>query len=159
MRLVGASDKIETYDTRSSTEVFGKRIFEFDVNKEDYMLRYFSTWEETIGEFIIDVGGYRYMIPSGVYIYCGCESGSTDWVMIDEMINRDISVFQMDTDFGSWDLSEIKLHSMTKQTIYLPSTKNPLPIADVSGTRTIVMAYHDMYHKLKDKDYGILFVS
>ena len=159
MLLVGASDKTDTYDPRHSEEVFGKRIFEFDVSKDDYILKYISNWEETVGEYIIEVGGLRYTIPSGVYIYCGCESGSTDWVLIDEMINRDISVFQMDIDFGSWELSRLELRGMTEQSLFLPSTKNPIPIADITGKKTIVMAYHDMYHKFKDKEFGVLFVS
>jgi hypothetical protein len=135
-------------------------VYDYDIKKSDYFLRHRAQWEVTKPEYAIEVGGKRYHLPSGIYLFCGCEYGSTDWVLIDEIINRDIPVFQMDNDFQSWELHQVNLsqNQSVPTELYLPVTKSPLPVSDVSGTRCIIIAYHDMYHKLKDLDATALFV-
>ena len=160
MRLVGSDLKtLGSYDARVYNDVVGKRIYEFDVQKEDYILKPHLIWDEVIGEYKISVGGYKYIVPSGVYLFCGDDNGSTDWILVDEIINRDIMVFQMNMDFGEHRVEPIEFDGMCNVSLFMPKTNTPKPIADLSGKRTIVISNHDMYHKLKDLPYDALFIS
>lgn len=160
MRLVGyGKEGPGTFDARQEAEVASKRIFEFDLGSKDYILRFYMMWEKVLGQYIIEVKGKRYIIPSGMYIYCGDINGSVDWILVDEVINRDIMAFQMNTDFGAYGIEPIGLHATCEIPVFLPDTKNPIPIADMSGQSCIIISRHDMYHKTSEFEYDALFIS
>lgn len=159
MKLIGMSDLgTEILDPRLESTV-GRRVFDYSIKDEDYLLRHHISWEKVASDYCISVNGYKFHIPSGMYIFCGCVSGNTDWIMIDELINREVEVFLLSLDFDSWALHQPEFQAFEmNEVVYLPSTKSPLPVADMTGSRAIIISSTDVYHKMKDKDFSAMFV-
>lgn len=145
MKFVGIN---ETLDAQSADTV-GKRIFNFDVKAEDYFYQFYPVWDRVESEYVISINGRRYHLPSGVFVLIATMAGDTDWVLIDELINMDVEVLQMNNDFNNISLYNPKLVKLDDTVLYMPQTKNPIPISDVTGSRTIIISYKDVYHKAK----------
>lgn len=154
MRYLGHE---ETFDA-ASQDVIGERIFEYNIKHDDYLFTYHVGWDIVLAEYVFDVGGYRYTLPSGIYIFSGCPSGAHDWIRVDEIIDRDIDIFQAPIDLNSWTIEKQKLMDVTTEKIYMPQTKNPLPVVDSSGKRCIFISYTDVYTRMKDRDFSSMFV-
>ena len=141
-------------------EVMNHRIYEFDGKRLDYFLKQHLIWDRfTSDVYTVKVGSFEFYIPAGVYIYAGSWDGITDWIPIEELIDRDITIFTMDEGMGDWRLENLDLESVTEQSFYIPTTKNPLPIGTINGKRVILISLVDQYHKFKDQPPNIFFAE
>ena len=154
MRYVTTDGK--TLDARDEENI-SKNIFTFSFKSCDYMLRYHITWNIVITEYTFKIGNGRIQLPSGVYLFCGDGDGAFDWIGSDEIINRDVYVFQMSSDFRDWKLSPIKLEREQETRIYMPQTTDIIPVADTSNYFSY-MAYSDPMRKYKNIDFLNSFV-
>lgn len=146
MRLLGIG---ETFDA-TNEESIGHRVFEYDTKANDYMYNFSPVWEICESDYLVQVGNQKYHLPSGAYVlvsYLGCDQ--IDWIVVDELINMDIEVVQMSNDLNTVSLKPMKLVDVDNTLLYFPQTKNPFPISDISGTRSIVICFKDVYHGLK----------
>lgn len=142
-----------------SADVIEKRLFHFDVDKEDYFLRYFITWDKVQTDmYRLDLDGCIFSIPSGVYILCGCDGGSQDWILVDEIVGRPIEIILINNNYRSWSFCRPVVTDVHNDVYYAPMTKSPIPITDSSSKKVIIISSVDQYHKLKDRDYDIFFV-
>lgn len=146
MKWIGAS---ETYDAKSQ-DVFGERIFEFDLKRHDYFLTFHPTWDRVVCSYNFKIGRHNYHIPSGVWVLIGFIAGETDWILSDELINMDVDVVTLSDNLDSIRLYKPKFEGMSTHMIYTPRTKNILPMCDESGSRCILFGRKDLYHQLKD---------
>lgn len=144
---------------RQSDDTIEQRLFYFDNDQEDYLLRYHINWNRLGTTFYkIALEGRTYDIPSGTYLLCGCDGGSQDWVTVDELIGKPIEVILINKNFRSWSLAFPKLVDHYEGSCYTPMTKSPIPVMDSTGERVIIISFVEQYHKLKDRDYDIFFV-
>lgn len=156
MYLLGAEDK--PVDILNHDNI-GKKIFEFCPQKEDYFLNFYFNWEKIKSEvFVFKAGRITFQIPSGFFLFIGSPCGMNDWIMVDEIIDRDIEVFVMPTSLGSWTLQKFQLIDVLELEYIYPQTKNPIPLLDQSGRLCVISSPADQYHKFKNKDDGTLFV-
>jgi hypothetical protein len=133
-------------------------VYDFCPAKEDYFLNFFVSWnkiESDMYKFII--GSWRFEIPSGVYVFAGCEAGVGDWILSDELVGRDLDFFTLSPSCNKWSFEEHLIESSYKGVYYYPNTKNPMPLVDESGSRMILIAQTDQYSKMKGKDFYDLF--
>lgn len=143
----------------SSIDTIEKRLFQFDVDAEDYFLRYFVTWDKIQTDFYrIELNGAVFNIPSGMYILCGCDGGSQDWIMVDEIVGRPIEIILINNNYRSWSFCRPVVTDLYNGVCYTPMSKSPIPVTDASGKKVIIVSTVDQYHKLKDRDYDIFFV-
>jgi hypothetical protein len=141
-------------------DCFTQRIFIFSLKEEDYFLNYFMGWEKVQTQmYVVKVDKYSFKIPSGMYIYTGCPSGNTDWILVDEIVGRQsIELFLMPPSFKSWELHPMKLVDVYNGEMNSPNTKNVIPIIDDLGERCLLVASKDIYHQWKHKDFSTPFV-
>lgn len=153
------NEKDGPLDSRLASSL-NHRYFVFDCDKEDYMLQWSLGWERvTTSAYTMNIGGKKFVIPSGMYILCGCEGGSQDWVLVDEIIDRPIDVFLIGKNFRGWSLSGAVTTEVNERSFFIPmNLKTPFPIIDPTGEKIVVVSQCDMYHKLKDRDYDIFFI-
>jgi hypothetical protein len=136
------------------------RIFEFDPKKLDYFLKQFLMWDRITSDVYTMKGETaEFYIPSGFYIYVGSWDGATDWVPIEELIDRDITVFVMSQNMDDWRLETLSVVGVTEQSFYYPVTKSPMPVSNIGGKRVFLMSSVDQYHKFKDQPPNIFFVD
>jgi hypothetical protein len=134
------------------------KYFEYKPDKDDYLLTYNVSWDEMLTDiYQFRVGMKNLFIPSGIYLFCGDEFGTSDWILSDEIIGRDIPIFTSNIDMTGWKSVIPKLVNTFPETFYYPLSKNPIPVADQTGTITIVTSRVDQYHKLSDRDFGSFF--
>lgn len=156
MRILG-EEPINAMDP----EVVGKHVFEFDMDRQDWMLRARAIWDEVAATaYTFKIGKHRFVLPAGVYVYTGCVGGSTDWVLTDEIIGRPIETFVLDTDIHGWTLKRPILESLQEGVkFYLPSIRTPMVAVDTTGTKTIIVSHNDHFHRFKDEDFNVLFMG
>lgn len=156
MKLLGFNDSAIDI---TNPDNLGQKFFEFCPVSDDYFLNFHFNWDVvTSTVYVFTSGRFTFQIPSGFYIFIGCPTGLNDWILIDEIIDRDIEVFVMPTSLGSWSLQEFQLKDiMTIEYVY-PSTKNPVPMLDETGKVCVIASPVDQYHKFKNKDDNCLFV-
>ena len=157
MFFLGAGDEpVNAYDPQS----IGEYTSEFNMQQEDWMLKQHIIWDSIKSDvFHFRLGKWKFQIPSGVYLFTGCPSGSMDWIISDEIIGREIEIFIMPPSFTSWSLEIPVLESVQHNAkFFAPSTKNPTAMMDNSVYRCIVTSVNDQYHKMKNKYYNTLFV-
>lgn len=85
----------------STTEVATceKRILIYDHREEDYFLEYINAWNTvTTPIYTVLLGEEIYLIPSSTYIVCGDAGGSTDIIIFDEIIGREIPILVVMND-------------------------------------------------------------
>lgn len=142
------------------SECTAQQIYEFFLSKDDYHLSPNCFWNECTGPlYTFKIGKESFEVPSGVYVCVGCETGSIDWMLSDELIGRGMTSIQMDTGFKLSGFREIALVGMRHGTMFVPNTKNPFPVASEEGNCVIIVAMVDQYHKFKHQDYGVFFVA
>ena len=157
MKFLTTNDRsIDANDPSS----IGEYVYEYDVEKEDWMLRQRVLWDKIISDvYTFRLGSYRFKIPSGIYIYTGDYGGCMDWIISDEIIGRDLEVYIMPTSLTSWNLEKPVLESVTTDaTFFMPSVKTPLAYVDQSGTKTIFASVNDQYHAMKNNSFSTMFV-
>lgn len=144
----------------SNEKAISQKFFVFDLEQEDYLLRWSLCWDILSTTFFtIEVCGKYFKIPSGTYLLCGCEGGSQDWIVIDEIIGRPIDIFIMNKHFKGWTLAPMKIVDVEESSCYIPmGVKTPMPVMDSTGQKVIVVSQYDHYHKLKDKEFDIFFL-
>jgi hypothetical protein len=138
------------------------QIFEFSIEDEDYMLRYQYTWDVIEGDFFnVRIGELSFDIPAGTYILCSCPDGNIDWIMIDELIGRDIQVLTISKNLRTWTLNDIALRDYRKDgKCYFPMSKDkaPIPVTSNDCGGIILVSSIDQHNKMKDKTFEIFFV-
>lgn len=157
MFFLGAGDEpVNAYDPQS----IGDYTIEFNMQQEDWMLKQHIIWDSIKSDvFHFRLGKWKFQIPSGVYLFTGCPSGSMDWIISDEIIGREIEIFIMPPSFTSWSLEIPVLESVQHDVkFFAPSTKNPTAMMDNAALRCVVTSVNDQYHKMKNKDYNTMFV-
>jgi hypothetical protein len=142
-------------------ETMDSKIYEFDVKKEDYMLKQFVDWDYiTTDIYTLHTDDNRvFYVPSGHYVYVGSEDGIVDWILIDELIDRDVEVFVIHNQFKDWFLKRLYLDNVYATSYYYPVTKNPVPFTDMKGEWMIINSSIDQYHKLKNTRPNIFFME
>lgn len=140
-------------------DTMDQRLYEFDPKKEDYMLKQFVVWDHVDVDFftLVTDNGVEFYLPSGYYVFAGSESGDVDWILTDELIDRDIEVFVINKEFNNWSLQNLSLTHVTDQEFYYPDTKNPVPMTDMTGDYTVIVSSIDQYHKLKNMPSNVFF--
>lgn len=156
MKLLGLGDV--GVDVLRQT-CLSERFYEFCPQKEDYFLNFYINWSKVRSKvFVFKVGRIRFHIPTGFYIFVGSADGTTDWMLIDEVVDRNIEAFVTPTSIGSWSLQELELIDYVDMTYFYPDTRNPVPLVDESERYCVIVSAADQYHKFKNKDHGTLFV-
>lgn len=137
------------------------KIYEFDIKKEDYMLKQFVDWDYITTDVytLVTEDNLAFYLPSGHYVYVGSEDGIVDWILSDELIDRDMEVFVIGKDFDKWKLAQLKLVSVYGMAYYYPVSKSPIPFTDMTGEWLIVNSSVDQYHKLKNHAPNIFFME
>ena len=146
MRLVGYN---ETYSVTDES-VIEKPTYEYSYKENDYFLKHHTAWDCAVVEYLISINGYQYMLPSGMYLLVGEIYGDQDWVYIDELIGREIEVFQTDTEFSELSFGKVELLDSVDVEVFYPQCKQIIPIADMTGEKVIMVSKSDHYHNLKN---------
>lgn len=142
------------------SEVMNHKIFEFDPKKLDYFPKQHLIWDRITSDiYTVKIGNFEFYVPAGVYVYSGSWDGVTDWIPIEELIDRDITVFTMAEGMDDWRLDPIELESVSEQSYFIPTSKNPIPISNINGSRVILISLIDQYHKFKDHPPNIFFAE
>lgn len=145
MRYVGLN---ETFDAKAEATM-RERIFVFSFKKEDYMLTHHIPWNVVLTEYEFNIGGYKYILPSGIYLFCGDGEGLYDWLRVDEIMDRQVRIFQMSSDFKNWHIASHKLVDSVVERVYMPQTKSVVPVADTNGQTFVLMSYSDPHREMK----------
>lgn len=124
-------------------------LFEFKTKEEDYMLRYFINWDIVSARiFHMKIGNNIFSIPSSFHVMIGDLYGEVDWMMVDEMINREVECVTFDSELESWSIDPPELIDVSEEKIYWPMTQNIIPCE--SDSRIILMSKKDQYHMTKN---------
>lgn len=135
------------------------RVFDFSIEEEDYFLNYHATWDLIEGDsFTVEIGGGIFNIPSGLYLLCVCEDGNSDWIMIDEIIGRDIGIFTMPISMRSFSPKRMRVRDFHVDRSYFPLSRTPVPLTDGEGTVVILASTIDQHSKMKGKEFDIFVV-
>lgn len=96
MYYAGADDqKLST----TLVDTCEKRILVYDYREEDYFLEFINAWNSiTTPIYTVLLGEEIYLIPSSTYIVCGDAGGSTDIIIFDEIIGREIPILTVMND-------------------------------------------------------------
>lgn len=145
-------NKLDVNDENSQ----GKHFFEFNIKEGDFFLTqkpFWFKWE--------NVNLYRFLIgektpvviPEGMYIMIGEDdsSGSVDFVLAEEIINRTMNTVSFKHDFNPEDfrIESIQLMDVIEdQDLFLPNSKNLIPVF-CGDKRVIMTSFKDCYHKMK----------
>lgn len=136
------------------SDTVGKHLYEFNIERDDYFYMMRLIWDEIlvdVYEFSLDTKN-TVMIPSGMYILIADEFGQVDWISVDEIVNRDIEVLVLSKNFSSWTLKSLKLKDMHENsTIFLPNTKNPMPISNENGQQILIVSKTDQFKNTVNK--------
>jgi len=143
----------------SEPSVVSSRIYEFCPVDEDYFTMLTVFWNEYNGTiYHFNIGDHLFKVPAGMYICVGCESGNIDWILSDELIDRGMTAILMTHEFKLDGFSEIRMIGYESGSMFVPSSKNPLPVTSEVGNHLILVSSVDQYHKYKNKDYVTFFV-
>tara|TARA_Y100000593_G_scaffold94592_1_gene194484 strand:+ start:3077 stop:3550 length:474 start_codon:yes stop_codon:yes gene_type:complete len=136
------------------------QIFEFSIEDEDYMLGFQPTWDVIQGDFYsIRVGKINMDIPAGTYILCSCHDGNIDWIMIDELIGRDIMVLCISNSLRSWNLHPVELRDFHRNgECYFPMVRSPFPVTSEDCAGIVLVSSIDQHSKMKDKTFEVFFI-
>ena len=136
-----------------------KRYFEFNTSKEDYFLTYRPTWDKVVTDvYYFNIGTKTFKIPHGSFIFICDEYGQSEWILIEESIGRKMSAFVMDKELQNWSSREMVLVDVKQETIYLPITKNVIPVVSDDSDKVILISMVDQYLKTKNKGIEIYLV-
>lgn len=142
-----------------SDDTIEKKIFDFSLEEEDYFLNYHTTWDHIEGDFYdLELDGRIFSIPSGIYILCTCDEGNTDWIMVDELIGRDIDILVLTKSLRSWIPSKPKVRNFYRSANFYPMSRTPVPIINSTEERIIIVSSIDQHSKMKDKYFNIFLV-
>lgn len=138
----------------TSKNVLRTYFFEYNLSESDYYLYRKLQWDivtTTMYQFKMS-DGVTIGIPSNYYVMVGDVYGEVDWVLVDEIIGRDIELLIIKKGFNGWTLDNIEPVGMTeKYKFYWPLTKNPVPIMTDSGDRSVIVSTYDQYKMTRDK--------
>lgn len=124
-------------------------IFEFKPKEEDYLLRQFVTWDVIKAKiFKMKIGNSVFSIPSSFYIMIGDSYGELDWMMVDEMINREVDCVSLDGKMETWDLHQPELVDVREEVVHWPMTQNIIPCE--SNRNVILLSRKDQFHMTKN---------
>lgn len=139
--------------------VMDQQFYEFDVKKEDYFLKQFISWDRISTDIYTmqTDRGQEFYVPAGFYVFVGSEDGSVDWVLSDELVDRDIETFVISAEFNRWELKVMRVTAITPHFFYYPFTKNPVPITNMNANEVIIISSVDQYHKLKKHAPSMFF--
>lgn len=128
-------------------------IYEFSVQKEDYFYNLRMSWENiTSPAYELRFGNSVIVVPSGLYVVLCDESGVIDWVLVDEVIGRDMSIMLLSPNMKSWSIqTPVLVEYHEEYEYYLPKTENALPITNQNNDGVIVVSRADQYSLTKDK--------
>lgn len=139
-------------------------FFTYDVKEADFFLNRHYYWY-SIGDdalmYRLDVGGREVVLPSTVYIMLAdVYSKEVDWVRIDEIDGRDLTVplYYHDLKPDQWSIEGVTVKEIYKPdgTVSLPSTKNLIPVK-AGNRRMIFVSEKDAYVKTKKMNFAILY--
>lgn len=140
-------------------DVMTKRFIEFCTIRDDYFLVTNLLWDVITTElYTFDIGGKKFEIPAGMYLLCGCASGSQDWIQTEAIIGRPIDVVVMCDQYKRWNLVTPEFVSSRVGTVYYPSTKQPVPLIDPTGKSILISSPIDLHQKMKDKPFDVFFI-
>ena len=136
------------------SESIRRAFYQFNLTKDDYFLERSMLWDEirsSVYEFKTDTNELIY-IPSGMYVMIGDIYGEVDWIIVEELIGRDLDVLIIKKDFSSWGLNKLTLTNESEQCYYWPMTKNAIPITTKSEPSNMVLiSRSDQYKLTQDK--------
>lgn len=141
MYFIGTDDQpLDTLDTATCE----KRILMYDHKEEDYFLEWSHAWNTiTTPMYTVLLGDAVFKIPSSLYIVCGDAGGSTDIIIFEEIIGRDISVI---TVGGGWRKAEWHIPRILDvcdgKTLY-PMANRLIPLFDSSLSSIILTGGSD----------------
>lgn len=129
-------------------ECASKRLLEFntDTKKWDFYLTYKIAWDLIEAQmFEMEIGNGKFNIPSGLYVMIGDDYGEIDWIMIDELFSRPLSISTLDTNFKNWGCSEPRATGVYEGSIFWPSTKHIIPVVD--NETVILVSEKDQHNR------------
>lgn len=145
-----------------SPETKQKKIYEFSIDKSDYFMNFRMVWKKIEGDFYTFRLGKDFInIPAGFHVMVGDEEGSIDWILVDELVGRDIDILTLSQNFGTWGLEKPSIVTVSKKTVFWPTTKNIVPLcfncARVSNS-VIILSDKDRWQSMKDVAIGNMLV-
>lgn len=151
MNYIGEND---AYVDAFKENCIEHRIMEFNVDKKDFFLVNKIIWDSIKCSFYdVEIGGGVFSIPAGHFIMIGDEYGDIDWIVIDELFSRSLSVACFDMDFRNWSVSDVRVSDVYSGEIFWPNTKHIIPIQ--SNGVTILLSEKDQHHKTQDQQIEI----
>lgn len=136
-------EKIVPADEHSA----GEFVYELDLSTKDYMLNRSLMWDHFRDDvYVFQIGNKILNIPATMYILISDEYGTVDWIHVEEIIDRDITVVTLDREFTSWQLHKLELLDQKTSEVYsLPKTSNALPIS-TDGDCFVVISKSDQHN-------------
>lgn len=129
-------------------DAINHRILEFNTEKKDLFLQFKMSWDVVNADvYHVQVGNTIFMIPTGFYVLIGDSYADFDWILVDEMFNRDIEIVTFGVDMFNWRIEEPNLVDFSNEEFHWPMSKHIIPLQ--SDSRVIMVSEKDQYHKLK----------
>ena len=136
------SVKIPFSDENCCSQFF----YEFSMEKLDYFYVLKPIWDSFATQnYYFLIAGAKICVPSGLYVMICDEYGDLDWIPVDEIIGRDISLLVINDKFNGWDHVKPELLEAKSDTVYIPSTKSVLPLTDSKNSKMILVCRTDQY--------------
>lgn len=135
-------EKIPFSDQRCCTQFF----YEFNMEKLDYFYVYKPVWHSfsTMNyQFLVD--GVEICIPSGMYVLISDEYGDIDWIVVDEIIGRNIEFLVLNGKMTEWQNIKPVLQNCEDIPVHVPSSKHVLPLTDKNSSRIILICRSDQF--------------
>lgn len=130
-------------------DCINEMLFEYKTKEEDYMLRYFMNWDVVKARvFTMRIGSSVFDIPSSFHVMIGDSYGEVDWMMVDEMINREVECVTLGRELETWHLNQPILEDAQDRKFHWPMTQGIIPCE--SGGRVILLSRKDQYHMTKN---------
>lgn len=163
MELIGENYQGIPIET-ATKEDYWRYFFNYDVKEADFFLKRVYYWyclDEDVLMYRLDIGGREVILPSVVYIMLAdVYSKEVDWVRVDEVDGRDLTVplYYDDLKPDQWSIEGINIIEIyqPEETIVLPSTKNLLPVK-AGKRRMVFVSEKDAYVKTKKMNFAMLY--
>lgn len=151
MNYIGENNKkVDAFDEGSVEE----RILEFSTEKLDHFLRHQIVWNEITGDiYQLQVGNGTFNIPSGHHVMVGDDVGTVDWIMVDELLTRELDVMTLDMELRNWGSVTPQATDYYTGSVFWPNTKHIIPLQ--SEHSVILVSEKDQYNQVGSFDVGV----
>lgn len=137
---------VENSVSWTDKSVIGNWITEYSYEKNDYFMNYRIMWNEVSGDmYVYRIGKDIIEIPTTFNIMIGDVYGNVDWIPVEELMNRNLDIVVLDTEFRNVSIQNATYITTKKGSVYWPSTPNVIPMQ--VGDKVVVLTEKDVYAK------------